>query len=148
MCAKVSTASSEQAFRHLAANFTVRLSDNSSKTHGLHSFGDGFGFGFEAVCGGGQISPKLIWQSLALNNHSSSSSFLNARVIPGMLHHIQLPTLNSKGSLACIAERFESLTCSSPQYDIMNKALIDLAKGVSNFSGVLLDGSACQRIGT
>jgi hypothetical protein len=61
---------------------------------------------------------------------------------------LQLPVLNSKGSLTCIAEKFESVTYSSPQCDIINTALIDFAMGVSNFSGVLLDSSACQRIGT
>lgn len=87
-------------------------------------------------------------QRLALKNHISRLHFLKALVIPGRLRHIQLPMLNSKGSLTCVAEKFESVTYSSPQYDIINKALIDFPKGVSNFSGVLPDSSACQRIGT
>ena len=62
MCEKVLTASTEQVFRQLAANLPVRLPDNSSKTHGLHSFGVGFAFALrQCVVDGAQACPKLIW---------------------------------------------------------------------------------------
>lgn len=43
-CIKASTASAEQMFRQLAADFTARLSDYSSKIHRLHSFLVGYAF--------------------------------------------------------------------------------------------------------
>lgn len=71
---------------------------------------------------------------------------LNAVVTTGMHQHIQLCILNGRGNLTCRAERFGIMTYPSPCYDIIYKTLTDFAKGVSNSTGVLLDGSACQRI--